>query len=324
MAYLLTRARTFVRNTLTGPVSARWNALTPFIRGAFLVSSGALTLTIMALFVKQLGQGHHGSDMSPFQIQFFRALIGLIVILPLFRHDMSEPFRTKKPVLHMLRGFLGAAANACLFWGITHLLLADAMALQFARPLWTIPVAMIFLAEFAGLRRTLIALVGFAGILVYTRPFMSGFDPDAIIAATGALFGALVIITIKKLAETETTRTIVFYFGFWGVIFSAIPAFIVWEPPTAEQWVLLLVVGALGIAGQGLLTHGFRTGDATALVPLDYARIVYGALIGFFLFGEVPGIISWIGMSLIVGASIYLVLSERSASKARAREQARA
>ena len=146
------------------------------MRGAFLVSGGAITLTIMALFVKQLGR-----DMSPLQIQFFRAVVGLAVVLPLFRHDFVEPFRTKRPILHMTRGFLGASANACLFWGITHLLLADAMALQFARPLWTIPVAMIFLSEFAGLRRTAIAMIGFAGILIYARPFTAGFDPNALV-----------------------------------------------------------------------------------------------------------------------------------------------
>lgn len=283
------------------------------MRGAVFVSCGAITLTIMAIFVKQLGQ----ADMSPLQIQFFRAIVGLAVVVPLFRHDFAEPFRTKRPVLHMVRGFLGASANACLFWGITHLLLADAMALQFARPLWTIPVAMIFLSEFAGLRRSAIALIGFAGILIYTRPFTDGFDPNALIAAMGALFGALVIITIKKLAATETTKTIVFYFAFWGVIFAAVPAWFVWRAPSMDEFILLMIVGVLGIGGQFMLTHGFAKGDATALVPLDYARIAYGAVLGWLLFGEVPGVWSWVGIGLIVGTSIYLVLTERRGGRAR-------
>ena len=289
------------------PLQRFWKGLTPYVRGAIFVSAGAITLTIMALFVKQLGR----AGMSPLQIQFFRAIVGLAVVLPLFRHDFTEPFRTKRPFLHMTRGFLGAAANACLFWGITHLLLADAMALQFARPLWTIPVAMIFLSEFAGLRRTAIALIGFLGIVIYARPFTAGFDPNALIAALGALFGALVIITIKKLAATETTKTIVFYFALWGVVFATPPLYFVWTTPDAQQLLLLLIVGVLGISGQFMLTHGFRTGDATALVPLDYARIAYGAFLGWMLFGEIPGLWSWVGIVLIVGASIYLVLTER-------------
>jgi drug/metabolite transporter (DMT)-like permease len=284
-----------------------WDGLTPYVRGAIFVSMGAMTLTIMAIFVKQLGR----AGMSPLQVQFFRAIVGLVVILPLFRHDFAEPFRTKRPVLHMVRGFLGASANACLFWGITHLLLADAMALQFARPLWTIPVAMIFLKEFAGLRRTVIAFIGFAGILIYAKPFTEGFDPNALIAAMGALFGALVIISIKKLAQTESTKTIVFYFAFWGVIFAAVPSWFVWRPPTAHEYMLLMIVGVLGIGGQFMLTHGFAKGDATALVPLDYARIAYGAFFGWLLFGELPGLTSWLGIALIVGTSIYLIFTER-------------
>jgi drug/metabolite transporter (DMT)-like permease len=290
-----------------------WRGLSPYIRGAIFVSCGAITLTVMAVFVKQLGR----TGMSPLQIQFFRALVGLAVMLPLFRHDFAEPFRTKRPVLHMTRGFLGASANACLFWGITHLLLADAMALQFARPLWTIPVAMIFLKEFAGLRRTAIALIGFAGILIYTRPFTEGFDPNALIAACGALFGALVIISIKKLAVTESTKTIVFYFAFWGVIFAAVPAWFVWRTLNAGELWILIIIGTLGIGGQYMLTHGFAMGDATALVPLDYARIAYGGFLGWLLFGELPGIWNWVGVTLIVGASLYLVLTERRGGRAR-------
>ncbi|MGE3244899.1 MAG: DMT family transporter [Beijerinckiaceae bacterium] len=289
------------------PLEQYWTGLTPYVRSAIFVSCGAITLTVMAIFVKQLGR----TGMSPLQIQFFRAIVGLLVVLPLFRHDLTEPFRTKRPILHMMRGFLGAAANACLFWGITHLLLADAMALQFARPLWTIPVAMIFLHEFAGLRRTLIAAIGFAGILIYARPFTSGFDPNALIAACGALFGALVIVSIKKLSATESTKTIVFFFAFWGVIFAAPPLYFVWSTPTPYEALLLLIVGVLGIGGQFMLTHGFARGDATALVPLDYARIAYGAFFGWLLFGEIPGLWSWVGIFLIVGASIYLVLTER-------------
>ncbi len=271
---------------------------------------GAIALTLMALLVKFLGK-----RLSPFEVQFFRSLVGLAILLPLFRHAPLEPFRTPKLRLHMLRGFLGAAANAFLFWSITHLLLADAMALQFSRPLWTIPLAMLLLGEAVGMRRAAIACVGFCGILIYARPFTSGFDINVLIGATGALFGAAAIITVKKLTETESTKVIVFHFAFWNVLFVAIPAWFVWLTPTPWELFWLIVTGILGIVGQGWLTHGFKTGDASALIPLDYARIVYGALLGYLFFGELPGLWSYVGMALIVGASIYLVLTEKRKAK---------
>jgi drug/metabolite transporter (DMT)-like permease len=67
----------------------------------------------------------------------------------------------------------------------------------------------------------------------------------------------------------------------------------------------------LGISGQGLITHGWTLGDVTALVPLDYSRIVYSAVLGFFIFGELPGLWSFAGMAIIVASSLYLVLTER-------------
>ncbi len=83
-----------------------------------------------------------------------------------------------------------------------------------------------------------------------------------------------------------------------------------------SQLLWLVAIGVLGIVGQLWLTQGFKLGDASALVPLDYARIVYGAVLGFFIFGEVPGLLSYLGMALIIGASLYIVLSEQRRSKA--------
>ena len=100
------------------------------------------------------------------------------------------------------------------------MLLADAMALQFARPLFMIPLALIFLGEIAGWRRSTVVVVGFIGILFYARPFTQGFDPNAFVGATGALFGALVVICIKRLQSTEPTRVIMFYYAFWNALFA--------------------------------------------------------------------------------------------------------
>ena len=213
--------------------------------------------------------------------------------------------------MHAVRGIIGTLGNICFFWTITHMLLADAMALQFSRPLFMIPLAMAFLGEIAGFRRTAITLVGFAGIALYARPFTEGFDPGAFIGAAGALFGALIVICIKRLATTEPTRTIMFYYAISNAVFSLIPTVWLWVTPTGPELAMLVLIGFLGIAGQGLITHGWTLGDVTALVPLDYSRIVYSALLGYLVFGELPGLWSVAGMAIIVASSLYLVLTER-------------
>lgn len=291
-------------------IQTRWNAMPPNARGAMLVSVGSLTLVFMAVLVKILG-----SRLPSFEILFFRSALGFLMVLPVFMSNPMEPFRTKRPGMHLARGAAGALGNACFFWTITHLVLADAMALQFSRPLFMIPLALLFLNEVVGFKRTMVAFVGFAGIMLYTRPFSAGFDPGALIGALGALGGGLVVICIKRLSTTEPTRVIMFYYAFWNAVFAAIPAFWWWVWPTQWELLLLFAVAVLGIGGQALITHGFTMGDATALVPLDYFRIIYSAIIAYLIFGELPGLWSLAGMALIVSASLYLVLTEKRGGK---------
>ena len=275
-------------------------------RAAALVSAGSLTLVVMATVVK-----HLGTELPAMEILFFRSAIGFLFVLPLFARNPLEPFRTKRPGMHLLRGAVGAVGNACFFWTITHMLLADAMALQFSRPLFMIPLAVFLLGETVGLRRTAVAAVGFAGIMLYARPFTGGFEPDAFVGALGALAGGLVVICIKRLATTEPTRVIMFYYALWNALFALIPAALFWVTPTLPQLALLTVVGILGIGGQSLITHGLTMGEATVLVPLDYSRIIYSAALGYLLFNEIPGPWSFAGMALIVACSLYLVLTEK-------------
>ncbi len=285
---------------------ARWDGMESVARGALLVSAGSITLVVMATLVKYLG-----SRLPSMEILFFRSLIGFFFVLPIFIRNPLEPFRTKRFGMHLVRGATGAAGNACFFWTITHLLLADAMALQFSRPLFMIPLALIFLGEIAGLRRSLITIVGFLGILLYARPFTAGFEPGALVGAMGAFFGGLVVISIKRLQTTEPTRVIMFYYAFWNAAFALIPAVWFWVTPTLPELAVLTVIGFLGIGGQTMITHGLSQGDATVLAPLDYSRIIYSAALGYLLFGELPGVWSFAGMALIVASSLYLVLTEK-------------
>src|ERR1700712_3950120 len=128
-------------------------------RGAALVSLGSFTLVIMAMLVKQVG-----SHIPTIEILFFRSFVGFIFVLPMFIRNPMEPLRTKRLAGHFLRGIIGTLGNVTFFWTLTHMLLADAMTLQFSRPLFMLPLAIVFLGEVAGWRRTAVTLAGFAGI----------------------------------------------------------------------------------------------------------------------------------------------------------------
>lgn len=291
---------------MVGRARARYAATGSVARAAALVSAGSMTLVIMATVVKYLG-----SDLPAMEILFFRSAVGFLFVLPIFARDPLEPLRTKRLAMHFTRGTVGAVGNICFFWTITHMLLADAMALQFSRPLFMIPLAIFLLGEHVRVSRIGVSVVGFLGIMLYARPFTGGFEPAALVGALGAIAGGLVVIGIKRLATTEPTRVIMFYYAFWSAAYAAVPTFFQWVTPSWTELPLLILVGFLGIAGQGMITHGLTQGDATVLVPLDYSRIIYSAILGYFLFSEIPGPWSFAGMALIVACSLYLVLTEK-------------
>jgi drug/metabolite transporter (DMT)-like permease len=290
--------------------SARWLAMDANARGALLVSAGSFTLVVMGMLVKVLG-----ARIPTVEILLFRSGVGFLFILPVFLRNPLAPLRTKRQGMHFLRGAIGTLGNVLFFWTLTHMLLADAMALQFSRPLFMIPIAIAMLGEVAGWRRSIVTVIGFVGIVVYARPFTAGFDPGVFVGAAGALTGALVVVCIKRLATTEPTPVIMFYYAFWTATLSLIPTLWVWVTPTPVELAMLILVAFLGIFGQWMITHGWTLG-ATALAPLDYTRIIYSALLGWLVFGELPGPWSYAGMALIVGCSLYLVLTEgRRASR---------
>ena len=275
-------------------------------RGAALVSVGSLTLVVMAMLVKQVG-----AHIPTIEILFFRSLIGFFFVLPMFIRNPMEPLRTKRLVGHFARGIIGTLGNITFFWTLTHMLLADAMTLQFSRPLFMLPLAFIFLGEIVGWRRIVVTLVGFAGIALYARPFTAGFEPGAFVGAAagvarragGDLHQAVgedradaddhVSTTPSAMRCTRSSRRS--GFGSRRTVRPGVAC------AGRVSWHL----------GQGLITQGLTLGDATALVPLDYSRIVYSAVLGYLVFGELPGPWSFAGMAMIVASSLYLVLTER-------------
>lgn len=305
-------------NKFASRLALYWSGFSGNVRGAVYVTVGALLLTCMAILVKFLG-----SRLDSFQILFFRSFVGLLFILPLALKQGWGICRTTIPMMHMTRGGIGILGNFCFFYSITHLLLADSMALQFSRPLFMILLAAAFLGETVGFKRGTATLVGFSGILIMTRPFGLGggpatFDLGVLVGALGAFFGALVVVAIKQLSKTESTTVIMFYYAFWGAIFSLVPALLVWQTPTPAELGWLVLVGFFGIVGQTCITRGVSMADTTVVLPFDYLRIVYAAVFGFLMFGEVPGLWSLTGALVIVVSTLYiLTLEARTKAKKR-------
>ena len=96
---------------------------------------------------------------------------------------------------------------------------------------------------------------------------------------------------------------------------SAIPAAFVWQWPSVEELGWLALMGTVGTGGHLLLAQAFREADATTVLPLDFLRLIWASLLGYFLFGQVPEALVWVGGAVIFLSTVYLAYRETVVSR---------
>ncbi|MFP4004773.1 MAG: DMT family transporter [Alphaproteobacteria bacterium] len=279
-------------------------ALPANVRGALWILLAAVLFSMMVALVKFLG-----GRFDSMQVAFFRALTGLFFVVPLLVREGGAGFRTRRPWLHTARGFAGATAMLCGFYALVHLPLADATAITFARALFLVPLAILLLRERVGVRRISATAVGFIGVLIMLNP-TGELNSAALIAALGAALVALALTFVKLLSRTESTLTLLFYSGMFGVLFTAIPAANVWIMPGWGDLALLLAMGTVGVAAHACMIRGYSTAEATALAPFDYTRLIFAGLIGYLVFADLPTWRTVLGAGIIVAATLYITYRE--------------
>jgi drug/metabolite transporter (DMT)-like permease len=121
-----------------------------------------------------------------------------------------------------------------------------------------------------------------------------------------ALGISVTVVLVKRLPPSESQVTMLTYFCLISLAMTALPAALVWRPPTATEALLLAVIGTLGIASQSLMIRAFRAGEASFVAPFEYSRLLFAAALGFFLFAEAPDPWSYLGAAIIIAATLYL------------------
>lgn len=287
-------------------------AMPDALRGAlFMLGSGAAFAVMMAV-VRKLSPTIH-----PFEAAFFRNLLGLMFMLPWLARAGVGVLRTGRFSMHAQRAGFGLAAMLCLFYALGRLPLAETTALTFTAPLFATVGAAFILGEKVRARRWAATMVGFVGALIVLQPGRAAMDPIALLALASAVFIAGAMLTIKSLSRTEHPNAIVIMMGLLMTPASLVPAVFVWSWPTAGAWGWIVLMGFAATVGQVCLTRAFAAAEASAVLPLDFSRLVFVAILGYALFGETPQPGTWIGAGLIVAATVYIAHREaRLARKA--------
>lgn len=271
------------------------------IAGALLIVAAELMFAFMGASIRQVS-----ADLNNGMVVFARNLVALALLSTLAAHTGHRSLRTQVPHLHLLRGTAGLGAMYCFFYAIAHMPLANAMLLKLSAPLFIPLVALIWLGERFTWHVLAALAIGFSGVIMILLPDFGTMAPVAMIALLGGGLAAVAKVTVRRLSATEPPARTVFYFSAIGTTASLVPLIWLWDTPTREQWVWLLVLGIFATAGQMLLTRGMACAPAARLGPFAFFSVIFGAALGWVFWDEVLGWPIVFGTLLVLASAVLV------------------
>lgn len=246
-----------------------------------------------------------------FQVVFFRCAAALPYFVAWILITGRGKLRTAYPGGHLLRGLLGLLMLYAVAECFRELQLADAYALFFVAPLLVTLLSGPMLGEPAGKLRIVAATLGFSGVLVLLKPAGEELiSYGALMGLVGMAAYAVTTLLLRKLGSRDGTLTIAFWFLLISGLGSAIVAIPSWQTVDPAHWPLILLFGALGAAGQVLLTAAFRRASAAIIAPFDYTHMLWALVYGLAFWGYLPGPRVWVGSAIIILSGLFIIYRE--------------
>ena len=297
--------------TLPSAAVSVYRRIPPTIRGIIFMVLSTLCFACMQTLVRWLSARLH-----PFEIVFFRTLFAFPIFLPMFLRYGIGVLRTTRPGLQVVRGLLSTLAMLTFFMALSMTPLVKAAALDFSGPLFASVGAVIFLGERIRIRRVTALVVGAIGVMVIVQPGIVDLDLGSMLVLISAIAWGGAILTIKVMSRTDSSVTITLYLNIIALPFALVAAIPEWQTPTGAQLLVLLVIGTLGGIGHFMFAQSCREADVSAVMPLDFLRLIWVAISGYLVFNEVPDAWTWFGAVMIFSAVVYITYRESRVAKA--------
>ncbi len=276
------------------------------LRGAGLMAAAACIFAVEAILVRiMVARG------IPVEVQVLARALGQAVwVAPFVAAAGRAAFATNRLPLHLLRGLSSVATWGFYYWSFTYLDLATATVLSFTNVMFTTLLARPLLGERVGAARWAGTLAGFCGVAVMLRPGADVPLAGAAIAVTAALCWCGITLTTRSLTRTDSTTTILAWLSV-VVVACALPlAVLAWRPLGLSDlaWLTLFALACPGIIW--LVTEALRAGEASAVAPFQYIRLILIAGAGWALYGEVPDGWAVLGAAFILGGAVIITVAE--------------
>lgn len=264
-------------------------------------------------------------DQPPGQVSLARFAVQAAILTPVVLVIGGFGRLTLRGIgLQALRGFLLAAATVCFITALQAMPVADAIAIFFVEPMFLTLLSAWLLGEKVGWRRLLACLAGFAGAVIVVRPSFQHLGWVATLPLGTALFFAFYLLLTRMTARQENPFAMQAWAGIFGGTFVIAALWLgegsasrIFDPewPDRRGWLLLLGVGISATVSHSFLTFAFRHAPASVLAPLQYLEIVAATTFGYWVFGDFPDALKWLGIAIIVGSGLFIFWRERMVGK---------
>jgi len=272
-------------------------------KGIIYIIFAAFCFSLLSMFIRLAG------DLPAVQKSFFRNFVATIfsfILLKKSKYKFEIPKGNLKYLL--LRATIGTFGIFFNFYAISHLYLADANMLNKLSPFFAVIFSYFFLKEKISPVQILALAVAFIGSIFIIKPtFENAEILPSLIGVLGGLCAGFAYTMVRKLGNRgQSGISIVFFFSAFSCIMSLIFTIFVYEPMTGRQFLFLLLGGIAALGGQLGITNAYINAPAKEISIYDYSQIMFAAILGFFVFQQIPDIYSFIGYILIVSMAFLM------------------
>jgi drug/metabolite transporter (DMT)-like permease len=279
-------------------------------RSARLAGIGLMLLSIfMFSFGDALGK-FIVATYSVGQLLWLRACAALLVLLPMIWRHRAEFRKLERPWLQLLRVTLSTLEVAAFFLAVAYLPLADVVTYYLACPIFVTALSAIVLRERVGWRRWSAILIGFCGVLIALRPSSQTVSWPALIALSGSLSFALLMLITRSLRATPDIVLASSQFAGTFALGALMSPF-GWVTPGLGSLGLFAAAGCISVSALLCVNRSLKLAPASVVVPYQYSMIIWAMMFGYFVFGDVPSMATILGAAIIIAAGFYIFLRER-------------
>lgn len=263
------------------------------------------SFSLMQICVKFL---HH---LPTHELILFRSIISLVLCLGFLLPNKIHPIGVNKKFL-ILRGVFGVTALSLFFITVQNIPLASAVTIQYLSPIFTAIIAIFLLGEKMKKVQWLFFLVAFAGVAM-----LKGFDDRVsnmylLFGVLSAFFAGAAYNCIRKVKDTDHPVVVVLYFPMVATPIMAVLCFFDWVQPVGWDWLLIILLGIFTQIGQVFMTKALQAEEANLVASLKYLGSLYALIYGYFIFDETYGLLSLLGIVLVL---FGVILNVRFKSK---------